>query len=722
MSEKPSVRAVEEIQYSAETDITIDGRYSVERLVVTASKILREVDGRTVLEVERSEVVAYTARTEVGSGYFEVELEGGAVVRVCRFTAARAAVFATIARNLTRIASGEPPVEELPDDSRRCPQCGRLYPEGSRICPRCTKHHALFGRLLSYTKPYGWSLLATLLLFSGVTAASLLEPRLSRAIIDRVIVPRNPDLTLLLGLVALKALLLVVRIVFVILRGRTLAAIGNGIERDLRGMVFAKIQALSLSYVSKQKTGNLMNRISADTQRIQRFIAGFASELLGSMLLIVVVLIIMVLRDWRLALLVFLPAPIVILVMRAVISVMRDLDRRLFRYADRVQHLLQDILSGIRVVKAFGREEWEIGRYRDSSVETRDLSIRANRIWNTIIPFFSFVFGFGQYFVLFFGGRLVLGEEMALGELVQFSTYAAMIYGPLAWLSQLPRMFSQMLGGAARIFEVIDEEPQIRDRPGSKRHAIAGTIVFEGVTFGYKSHEPVLDSVDLRIAPGEMIGLVGPSGAGKTTLINLLLRLYDPDEGRITIDGIDLRDLALVDLRSRMGAVLQETFLFSGSILENIRYARPEADYGEVVRAARIANAHDFIVKFPAGYDTQVGERGQRLSGGEAQRIAIARAVMHNPKILILDEATSSVDTETEQKIQDALDRLVKDRTTIAIAHRLATLRNADRLVVIDKGKIAEVGSHDELMAKRGMYYDLITTQRRMAGVVGVTG
>ena len=311
---------------------------------------------------------------------------------------------------------------------------------------------------------------------------------------------------------------------------------------------------------------------------------------------------------------------------------------------------------------------------------------------------------------------------MDIGELVQFSQYAGMLYGPLQFVSFFPRWFTEAMTAAERIFEVIDAEPDVQESPRALEHTIEGRIEFQNVTFGYEKHEPVLEDINLVIEPGEMVGLVGHSGAGKSTMINLVCRFYDVDEGRILIDGIDIRDIAQHSLRSQIGVVLQETFLFSGTIYENIAYAKDDATPEEVIRAAKIANAHDFIMRFPDGYDTRVGERGQRLSGGERQRIAIARAILHDPKILILDEATASVDTETEYQIQEALARLVKNRTTIAIAHRLSTLRNADRLVVLDKGRIAEVGTHDELMRAKGIYYRLVQAQRQMWRVRAVEG
>lgn len=705
--------------YVVRTDLAPDGRYADGFTVIGENRLVVVRDGVVEKTHEIAEGQDYTSVAMVGNGRLECKQPDGDVV-LARFSKTLVPEYGTMARALNQLSAGRTPRFVTIEEHTSCPVCGRAFEAGSRTCPHCTSKSKLLLRLLRYARPFRTIIIFAFVLYCCITGIQLGIPRISRAIVDQVIVPGRQDFGMLAGLVALNAAAVAGMIGLTIVRGRTLAKLGNGVERDLRHMVFTKIQALSLGYVNQQKTGNLMNRITGDTQRIQGFIAGFTSELLNSMFFIIAAMLLMVGRDWRLAVFVAAPVPVVFFLLKLAFARLRRLEHRLWHLVDRAQHLLQDILSGIRVVKAFGREAWEVDRFKSASDRVRELTERAGKAWNSLIPFFGFVFGFGQYLVLLYGGRLVLRETMELGELIQYSMYAGMIYGPLAWLTHLPRAFTRMITAAARIFDVIDEEPDVVEKRQAVRHRINGRIVFENVTFGYHTHEPVLDGINLEVEPGEMIGLVGHSGAGKSTLTNLILRLYDVDEGRILIDGVDIRDVALKDLRSQMGVVLQETFLFSGTILENIIYAKPDAAPEEVIRAAKIAHAHDFIIRFPNGYDTKVGERGQRLSGGEAQRVAIARAVIHNPRVLILDEATSSVDTDTEQKIQDALDHLVKDRTTIAIAHRLATLRNADRLVVLEKGRIAEVGTHDELIRKRGIYHRLITTQRKMAGAIGV--
>ena len=360
-------------------------------------------------------------------------------------------------------------------------------------------------------------------------------------------------------------------------------------------------------------------------------------------------------------------------------------------------------------------EEREADRYDEICADLRDVSIRNERIWAILWPILNFFMGVGEFFLLFYVGNKILDGSMTLGEMAQFSAYVSMIYGPLRWIANMPRRMVQFMTSAAKVFEIIDEDVDVADRENAVELKIKGEIEFKNVSFGYDETTDVLKNIDLHVKPGEMIGIVGKSGVGKSTLINLLMRMYDIGEGSITVDGVDLRDISQDSLRSQIGVVLQETFLFAGTIYDNIAYAKPRATRDEVITAAKIAGAHEFIMKLPDAYNTKVGEKGQTLSGGERQRVSIARALLHNPRILILDEATASLDTETERQIQDSLQKLIKDRTTFAIAHRLSTLRNATRLIVLDKGKVAEVGTHEELIKKRGIYYSLVMAQRQMS-------
>lgn len=388
---------------------------------------------------------------------------------------------------------------------------------------------------------------------------------------------------------------------------------------------------------------------------------------------------------------------------------------RVWQRWGRLNALLNESLSGFRIVRAFAQEHREISRFSQRSSELISSVITVERTWAMLFATISLFTAMGTLLVWYLGGRQVLGEEMTLGTLMAFLFYLGMFYAPLQALSWLINWASRSLTAAERLFEILDTPPETDEPDVISVPKIEGRVEFKNVVFGYEKHRPVLKGVNFTVEPGEMVGLVGHSGAGKTTTINLICRFYDVDEGQILIDGIDIRKIQRSDLRRQIGLVPQDTFLFSGTIAENITFAKPNATKEEIIRAAKIANAHDFIVtQKPDGYDTQVGERGQGLSVGERQRIAISRALLPDPRIIILDEATSQVDVETERQIQEAIERLVKGRTTFAIAHRLATLRSANKLIVLKEGQIAEIGTHDELMQKQGEFYRLVQTYQEV--------
>jgi len=493
------------------------------------------------------------------------------------------------------------------------------------------------------------------------------------------------------------------------------------LTHDLRTILYAHLHTLSLHYFDRRQIGQIISRVTQDTQALESVLTDGVQFFLVNILQLIGITGILMWMNWRLTLLILLPVPFVFVASTLFWPRMIALWRRFHHARGKMVASVNDALSGVRVIKAFAREATEVDRFTAMSRETMHCDLAAEQAWSTIFPFISYVAGLGALLVQFVGGVDVIKGDITLGTLMAFMFYLGMFYGPLQFLSRISDFMARSTASAARIFEVLDSVPEVTEAPNPiPAKNLRGAVAFQDVFFGYDRHKPALKGLTFTVRPGEMIGLVGHSGAGKSTIINLLCRFYDVDQGAILIDGIDIRKLCKQDMRSQIGVVLQETFLFNGTISENIAYARPDAPLEDILAAAKAANAHQFIIGKPDGYDTMLGERGVGLSGGERQRIAIARAILHDPRILILDEATASVDTDTESQIQEAIRRLTRGRTTIAIAHRLSTLRDADRLLVMREGRMAEIGTHEELLARDGEFARLVEIQQGMSEIVGV--
>ncbi len=610
-----------------------------------------------------------------------------------------------------------------------CPTCGTPFAPDQEECAVCSGEAqgpnngwALL-RLIRFAKPYRGLLILGLVLTLLSTGATLVPPYLTMPLMDKILIPFQNGKPIDYDLVALLLTGLVVSgfLAWLLSWARTylLAWISERIGADLRTATFTHLQTLSLQYFGGKRTGDLMARIGSETDRINLFLSLHLLDFANDVLMILMTAGILISIDPKLALTTLIPLPIIVWMINSVRGRLRHGFEKVDRAWSEVTNVLADTIPGIRVVKAFAQEHREVARFREANNRYLGVNDRINKVWALFAPTVTFLTEIGLLVVWIFGISQVAAHSITVGVLAAFLAYIGRFYTRLDSMSRIVSHTQQAAAGAKRIFDILDHVSSVPDatRP-VPLDKVEGRIELKNVGFRYGSRT-ILRGIDLNIRAGEMIGLVGHSGSGKSSLVNLICRFYDVTEGGIRVDGVDIRSYSLASYRRHIGLVLQEPFLFFGSIAENIAYGKPEATREEIVSAARAARAHEFILRLPQGYDSLVGERGQALSGGERQRISIARALLIDPKILILDEATSSVDTTTEMEIQEALDNLIQGRTTIAIAHRLSTLRKADRLVVLDRGKVVEIGPHDELIARQGAYHALYLAQARQTETDG---
>ena len=714
---------------SVGTDVGLAGEPAAEWLVVTPDHLAATDGHDTLRAVAWRSVERVRTTSGVGGGSLQVRTDG-VWIDLVRYSNALATRFHKISRALDRsrerLAAGLP--GELdgvdgPLDPPACPSCGLRLQTAEDACPRCLQKGQILRRVGELLAPYArGSVILCLLTFVGVVA-ELVPPKLQQYMVDDILSAKAgetggaPDFkTALLVVVLALAFSRVLLAVVGVIKGRLTSAIGSGITSALREEMVRKLQGLSVAYYDRHQVGSMISRVAHDSEVLH----GLMHQITGGFLLQIVQLLgvgaMLVWINPKLAMFTLIPVPLVILGSWIFWRHVYPRHYRLWDAASKQMTTLSGMLSGIRVVKAFAQETRELDRFHAASDHLRRWRQWVEHTNTTYAASMQIVFSLGGLIVWYVGGRDVIGGSMTLGQLIAFLAYLAMFYAPLGALSNFTTWLTSFLSGSKRVLELLDT-PALVTEPVSPEpwDDVQGEIRFANVTFGYDRNQPVLHDVSFDVKPGEMIGIVGRSGSGKSTLVNLLARFHDVQEGSITVDGHDIRQLSSRDLRERLGIVFQDSFLFRGTIWRNLSFGRPQATIEEGLAAAKAAGAHDFLCRQPLAYETLLGEHGAGLSGGEKQRLSIARTLLYDPRILVLDEATSNIDAEAEKSIQEALATLIKGRTTIAIAHRLSTLRNADRILAFDRGKLVEQGTHAELLAADGIYARLVKIQTQVS-------
>lgn len=718
----------ENVQASLEVDLSADLHFGAGLVAVTEGRLLARAAGETAwFAWPLAQGLALRVLDHGGVGTLELH-DPRQRLALWRFTLGGHAQALRLAQRfeqqIDRLGS-QGAVQAQDADEALCPTCHTPLPPDSDECPACARVQPpqtstwVLLRLWRFARPYRKQLALGFGLTLASTAATLVPPYMTIPLMDDILIPYQSGQQIPAGLVMLYlgGLLLSALLAWGLGWARTyiLALVSERIGADLRTTTYEHLLRLSLDYFGGKRTGDLMARIGSETDRINVFLSLHALDFMTDVLMILMTAAILFSINPWLALVTLVPLPFIAWLIHTVRDRLRTGFEKIDRVWSEVTNVLADTIPGIRVVKAFAQEKREAQRFRDANQHNLEVNDRLNRTWSLFTPTVSLMTEVGLLVVWAFGIWLVAHNRITVGVLAAFIAYIGRFYTRLDSMSRIVSVTQKAAAGAKRIFDILDHVSNVPDPAQPvKVDGVEGAIQMRNVGFRYGSRA-VIKGLDLDIRPGEMIGLVGHSGSGKSTLVNLISRFYDVSDGSIQVDGVDVRRFAVADYRRHIGLVLQEPFLFFGTIAENIAYGKPDATREEIVAAARAAHAHEFILRLPHGYDSLVGERGQGLSGGERQRISIARALLIDPRILILDEATSAVDTETEKEIQKALDNLVQGRTTIAIAHRLSTLRKADRLVVMDRGEVVEVGPHDELMEKQGAYWRLYEAQARRA-------
>lgn len=702
-------------------DIDLYGNYC-DGFLSFDGKIISVKDGDLEKSFNADDCDELIIRSDIGCGYLEykpknAEDDNGNLM-VCRFTMACINDIGEFSKVVNHyIITGE--ITQISEEqSKVCPKCGRHFMHGIDMCIFCTEKSHFYKRVLNIAKPYTKNIIVAMVFIVLAEAANAVVPVINGHILDDYLYSDSRGGSTVAGILSFCALMLLAKVlhqVFQIFSRRSVAVYSSGLSHSLRVMVYDKIQRISLENLAKKTGGDLMGRVTDDTEEVKDFVSEGVLYALYQITMFAVIVVILCTISIPLTLLVLVPIPIGLYIYYMFRVTVHIRYMKQWRCERRGNSVLRDIVEGIRVVKLFGAEQREISKFDKICNQLSKICISNERLWAVTFPYVTFFIGIGEFLVIFFGGRMALNGDITAGQLLQFTLFLTYLYGPIDWFSRFPQKLGRVNTAIIKIFEILDEKEEMNTVKNDIVPTVNDCIEFKDVRFGYTAYEPVLKNINLNVKKGEMIGIVGHSGVGKSTLINLIMRLYDVDAGSICIDGRDIREFTPENYRQKTAIVFQQTFLFAGTVYDNIAYAKPNATQEEIINASKIANAHEFIMKLPDGYNTLIGENAHNLSGGEKQRISIARAVLRDPEILILDEATSALDTETEYLIQQAMSRLIKGRTTFAIAHRLSTLKDADRLIVIEDGKIAESGSHNELVRAGGIYARLVEAQHQIA-------
>ena len=711
----------EEIICAIVGDLDINSRYASSALVLTDGNIYAfdKAAENGVRSCGYDKAKKASVRRYYGNAMLLLTAEEGAKpVNFIRFSYKTASLYDAVATFIQSVAAGKNQEEErrmlnasFEKQFCFCPKCGRALIRPGAPCMNCQSKNKVIKKLGAYVLPYKWMLFGCLLLSVVTTAVSLVPPYMTKTLVDEVFPTGNKGMLIICVLVLLATYLVQYGIGAV--RSYYLRVAGNKIVADLRNDVYAKAQKLPMRFYDRTSTGSVINRISGDTTTIQQFVMRITQEVVVQLFLLIGIIVIMFAMNWQLTLLSLVPVPFVVMGSRWFGRKIRPFYRRMWRRWSAVSSVLTDTIPGIRVIKAFANEQRSVETFESYNAEWLKTDISASRITTLFPNIVGFVVTCGSLLIWGIGGNMVIDNPsfISAGLLVSFISYTSMFYGPVNFFANFNDSYQNALNSAEKLLDIIDAEPEPDFGKGNHPDRLHGKIEFKNVNFSFDRSKKTLSNVNIVIEPGDIVGIVGTTGAGKSTLVNLLMRYYDHYDGEILVDGINIRDIDMEFYRSQIGYVQQEPMMFHDTIYQNIAYGLDRVQVEEVIHAADVANAHSFIVRQPDGYDTMLGERGVGLSGGERQRLSIARAVLKNPSILFFDEATAAVDSETESLIQDAIERLISGRTTLMIAHRLSTLRKANKIIVVDKGEIIEMGTPEELMALKGKYYKLIQIQ-----------